>query len=92
MDKSNKILLFGAAPQHNNYVRGPTNAVRLENSIDNSIKTLYLFMDWHIDIEKQTECNNIRSTEFKNYLIDNFDIANKNDPNMKIDFMLAVTP
>jgi hypothetical protein len=70
-----------------NQVNGPINAIRLEGKINNINKVVYLFMDVHLNVTEQTECNHPYSIEIKNYLINNLtDI--KND--RKVDFMMEI--
>lgn len=51
---------------------GPTNAMRLEGSINNTVKVIYLFIDVSANIDLQTECANVHSQDFIKYLIDTF--------------------
>lgn len=53
-----------------NLVSGPMNIVRLEGSVNNINKTIYLFMDFHVDPRIQTECNDIRAPHIKKFLFD----------------------
>lgn len=69
------------------FVNGPINAFRLEGKVGDVNKVIYLFGDWHLNIEFQTECENIRSQEFKNYLIDNFEKSDR-----VVDFFLEIQP
>ena len=38
-------------------LNGPINVVRMEGHINNIKKVIYIFMDEHIDIDQQTDCN-----------------------------------
>lgn len=68
------------------FINGPINCVRLQNDS----KVLYLYMDYHEDIQLQTVCKSVWATDFKVYLRDTFkDIAGKGK---KYDFMLEVDP
>lgn len=40
-----------------NKINGPINVVRMEGIINDTKKVIYLFMDRHADIDKQTDCN-----------------------------------
>lgn len=71
-------------------ISGPINLVRLEGTVNNKQKVLYLFMDLHIDSDIQTECTNIRSIHIKNYLTNAFDHIR--NTNTKIDFFLETFP
>ena len=65
-------------------VNGPINAMRLEKNG----KVIYLFMDFHWDLYKQSQCEILRSIDFKDFLINNFDsIKDK-----KIDFFFEKNP
>lgn len=65
------------------YITGPINAARLEGNINNKKKVIYLFMDYHEDVEAQTGCNtineNIKSIHIVNYLKSLFDRLRIND-------------
>lgn len=74
-----------------NYVSGPYNLVRIEGSVENIKKVIYVFMDIHLDPKIQTECTDIRSHNIKNYLVDNFDTMKTID-NMEYDFFLETFP
>lgn len=65
------------------YVSGPMNLVRLHD--DN--KVLFIFMDYHRDPHFQTECTDIESKHFRDYLLDNFKKVEK-----KCDFFLEEMP
>lgn len=60
-------------------VNGPVNTVRLEGKIGDIKKVVYLFMDFHISVQNQTECDNIRSIDIDKYIINTFDKALGND-------------
>ena len=72
----------------NKFINGPINSVRIEGKIGNINKVLYVFFDIHVSENYQTECDNIRAKEFKDYLIENFDLAAKNK--LDIDFFLEM--
>lgn len=71
-------------------VNGPYNLIRIEGKINNINKIFYLFMDRHNPTNIQTECQTLRSTHIRNYLIDQFDQNNNKD--RKIDFFLESFP
>jgi len=72
------------------YIDGPVNVVRLEGKVNNIKKVIYLFMDFHVSPNRQTECYDIRSKDIKNYFVDNFDKISKTD---KIyDFLVEYFP
>ena len=72
------------------YVNGPVNAMRLEGKVFGLKKVVYLLMDIHLDIGTQSKCDDIRSIDFNQYLINNFDNISEKD---KIyDFFLEIYP
>ena len=72
------------------YVNGPVNVVRLEGKMFGIDKVLYVFMDVHQPVTEQTKCDDVRSKDFAQYLVDNFDDISKKD---KIyDFFLEIFP
>lgn len=76
----------------NKFVNGPVNTVRLEGSIGNIKKTIYLFMDFHAQVEIQTECDDIRSKDIDKFLIDTFDQAEEMKKNIMYDFFVETNP
>jgi hypothetical protein len=66
------------------FVTGPINAVRVEGTINNIKKVLYLFMDWHEDIHYQTECIDINSIDFVQYFVNQI----KQADDKHIDFFM----
>jgi hypothetical protein len=58
-------------------INGPINAVRLEGTINNIHKVLYIFMDVHINVSNQTICDNFNSLDFTQYLIKMFKKSTK---------------
>lgn len=71
-------------------VNGPIASFRLEGSIDGNKKVLYLFGDYHKDVKFQTECTDIKATEIKDYLINNFE--NVSNSKNKVDFFFEIMP
>lgn len=55
-----------------NYINGPLNAVRIEGEVYGIKKVLYIFMDYHNYITKQTKCPSFVSIDFVNYLASEF--------------------
>lgn len=71
-------------------ITGPINVVRLEGQIDSTKKVIYLFLDWHEDVNKQTECTNVYSRDVQKYLAQSFYELNGAD---KIyDFFMEIRP
>jgi len=71
-------------------VNGPINVVRLEGTVDNIKKVIYVFMDMHVDMQDQTECDNIFSSDIQTYLAKNFYKLNGQDT--MYDFFFEVQP
>jgi hypothetical protein len=71
-------------------INGPTNIVRLEGNINGINKILYLFMDWHVDVDSQSECTNIFSEDIKKYFADSF--YNLNGSDITYDFFVEILP
>jgi hypothetical protein len=71
-------------------ISGPVNVVRLEGNLDGIKKVIYLFMDWHENIYKQTECTNIYSKDINKYFVEAFTKINEM-PGM-YDFFMEVRP
>lgn len=67
-------------------INGPTNAIRIEGTVNGDKKILYLFSDFHMEIKNQTQCDSIYSVEFKDYLLQNF-----NDKKM-FDLFFEIQP
>lgn len=53
-------------------VNGPINVVRLQGKIGSVNKVVYLFMDRHLAVEYQTECDNIFSKDVHLFFADSF--------------------
>lgn len=74
----------------NVFINGPINTVRLEGEVNGIKKVLYVFMDNHMDVTQQTKCEDVRSKDIHNYLVENFD---KISQGTKIyDFFLEMFP
>jgi len=72
------------------FVNGPINVVHLTGSVGKIEKSIYLFMDFHI--QHQTKCENIRSIDVDKFFIDTYDRAAKNDPKKIYDFFMERGP
>ena len=71
-------------------ISGPVNVVRLEGFIHGIKKVIYLFMDYHMSVNNQTQCHNIFSEDIQKYFINNFHALNKGT---KIyDFFVEIYP
>lgn len=69
-------------------ISGPINIIRLEGHN----KILYLCADIHNTLNKQTECDDIRSINITNFIIDTLDEHKKNNPNMIFDMFVERDP
>lgn len=72
-------------------INGPINVVRLEGEINNVKKVVYFFLDYVVDLSKQTECDNIYSKDIQYYLAENFKQLSHNEKKM-YDFFLQIRP
>jgi hypothetical protein len=71
-------------------ISGPINVVRMEGTINNIKKVIYLFMDWHEDVSTQTECINVFSKDLNKYLAENF--HKLNGSSVLYDFFMEIRP
>lgn len=71
-------------------ISGPVNIARLEGDVHGIKKVIYLFMDYHMEVNNQTQCTNIFSEDVQKYFVNSFYNLNKGD---KIyDFFLEIYP
>lgn len=66
-------------------INGPINVIRMEGNINGIKKIIYLFLDLHIPITKQTKCPDYTSLDLYQYLAIN--LANTKNT---IDFMFEI--
>lgn len=71
-------------------VNGPINCVRLKGKIGNIDKVIYLYLDWHLSVEYQTRCEDIRATDMKKHLTEEFDKLTGTD--RIVDFFYEIPP
>ncbi|AQN68658.1 hypothetical protein [Saudi moumouvirus] len=71
-------------------VNGPINVVRIEGEVNGIQKVIYLFLDFHYGISRQTECENIYSKDIQLYLAENF--GNLTESEKIYDFFLEIKP
>ncbi|MEM0354252.1 MAG: hypothetical protein QXW79_01585 [Thermoplasmata archaeon] len=72
------------------YINGPVNVARLEGYVHNIKKVIYLFMDMHADVHRQTGCDNFFSEDVTRYFTMSFYKLNKGT---KIyDFFMEIRP
>jgi len=67
------------------FVSGPINVVRLEGKVNNIKKVLYIFMDIHVDVSRQSQCENIRSDELRSFIVNGLDKLKKECPDKIYD-------
>lgn len=71
-------------------INGPVNIIRMEGTINNIKKVIYLFLDFHLELDEQKECTNIFSKDVTSYFVDTFHNLNENK---KIyDFFVEINP
>lgn len=74
-------------------VSGPINIVRLEGSVGNVTKILYLYFDFHMPLQTQTECEDaINSLPIVQHLISMFKECYEHDPNKKYHLFAEYHP
>ena len=71
-------------------VSGPVNVIRLEGSVHGIKKVIYLFLDYHLGLNSQTQCSNIFSEDVQKYFTHSF--YKLNEGNKIYDFFLEVYP
>jgi hypothetical protein len=71
-------------------VSGPINVMRLEGEVQGIKKVIYLFMDFHISINNQTQCQNIFSQDVQKYFANNF--YKLNNGSIVYDFFVELYP
>ena len=69
-------------------INGPYNIIRLEGEINNIKKVLYIFSDFHLNCENQTNCNIDEAVDIDYYLSKTFLELNNSEKN--IDFFLEI--
>ena len=55
------------------HINGPVNIVRLEGNVGGVNKVIHLFMDFHMQVNQQTECDNVRNIDVDKFLVKLFD-------------------
>lgn len=72
------------------HVNGPVNVVRMEGAIEDVKKVIYIFMDQHLPITEQLECDNIFAKDINSFFVEKFN--NLNDSTRMYDFFLEIMP
>ena len=71
-------------------INGPINIIRMEGNVNNIKKVIYIFMDQHINLSQQTECNNVFAKDIDTFFAENF--SKLNDSDTIYDFFLEIMP
>lgn len=66
--------------ENNITINGPINVLRLEGKIDGVSKVIYIYMDIHVDVRKQTQCNDFKSLDLHQYLAKSFEEISSDKP------------
>lgn len=69
-------------------INGPANLARIEGDINGVHKVLYAFMDWHVDLQWQSRCNDFLSDTMPQYIIKTL----KNNKDTTYDFFMEIRP
>lgn len=67
-------------------INGPINVVRMEGKVNNVKKVIYIFMDFHMELQHQTKCPSFVSLDFYQYLA-----INLKKTNIPLDFMFEIS-
>lgn len=74
----------------NKLINGPVNVLRLEGNVNGVKKVIYLFMDYHVPITNQKQCENIFNYDIQTYFADSFNELN--NKSKKYDFFIELHP
>lgn len=66
-------------------IQGPINLAILEGKKNNIFKRVYIFMDYHYEIDKQTKCESFDSEDISNFLYKKIKNATK-----ETDFFMEI--
>lgn len=86
----NKVKINPIIDPNARMVSGPVNVVRLEGTVHGINKVIYLFMDYHMNVDDQTQCENIFSEDVQNYFTRNF--YELNNSSITYDFFVEIYP
>jgi len=73
----------------NKFINGPLNIARLEGDINGNKKVIYLFMDYHADLNYQSECADVDNIDVSKFIFDN--LKNRKSTKM-LDFFFEIRP
>ena len=71
-------------------INGPINIIRMEGEVNSIKKVIYIFMDQHISLTQQTECDNVFAKDIDIFFAENF--SKLNDGDKIYDFFLEIMP
>jgi hypothetical protein len=57
---------------HDIKINGPINVVRMEGIFDSIKKIIYIFMDYHIEYDNQSKCDDPQSINVNKFFFDSF--------------------
>jgi hypothetical protein len=71
-------------------ISGPINVVRVEGTVNNIKKVLHIYFDIHLDVNEQTQCEELRAKNIKDHFVQSFDKVTGSDKSY--DFFLEILP
>jgi len=74
------------------HINGPVNVVRMEGTVFDIKKVLYVFMDHHSPIQIQTQCDDPVSDDIKKYMAENFMQIEKQKNGKMYDLFYEIYP
>ncbi|AYV78708.1 MAG: hypothetical protein Edafosvirus26_10 [Edafosvirus sp.] len=74
------------------HINGPINVVRLEGTVFDIKKVLYVFMDYHSPVCAQSQCDDPLSDDIKKYMTENFMNIEKQKKDKMYDLFYEVFP
>jgi len=73
-------------------INGPVNVIRMEGEVFGIKKIIYLFMDYHMSVTNQTQCENVFSKDIQYFLADNFYKLSNSSTDRIYDFFAEIYP
>lgn len=75
---------------YNIKINGPINVVRMEGTLNNINKIIYIFMEHHVPYQFQSKCDDSSSIDIKKFFLDSF--LDLNNTDHTYDFFLEIWP
>lgn len=72
------------------FINGPINVARMEGQVESTKKVIYILMDYHMDVDRQTKCSNVFSEDLNTFLAKSFHNLNKGEK--VCDFFFEIYP